>query len=85
MLSTLRARLAAGAAHEATAGDAVMTRAEAKRQVCEGAATILDNATENSWLWEGLSESDARRMQEAFDELVTELRRRAGGQLKASG
>ena len=58
-----------------------MTRAEAKRRVCAAFATHMDNSSENAWLAQGadgaeLSSEDARRMQEAFDELVRELRRR---------
>lgn len=53
-----------------------MTKAEAKRYVCDGAWKILDNDSDNEWLSEGLSEADAHRMREAFDELCAELRRR---------
>lgn len=53
-----------------------MTKREAKRRVCDGTVKILTNGSENAWLREGLSERDARRMQEAFDELCDELLRR---------
>lgn len=58
-----------------------MTRAEAKRRVCDGTATLLDGHL-NAWLDEAndgspLSEDDAARMHDACAELVAELRRRA--------
>jgi hypothetical protein len=59
-----------------------MTKAEAKRRVCDGADKILDNG-ENLWLsadedGSDLSDADYARMREAFGELVAELRRRGG-------
>lgn len=58
-----------------------MTRAEAKRRVCNAFATHMDNNSENAWLTEAadggeLSAADQRRMKNAFDGLVAELRRR---------
>lgn len=58
-----------------------MTRAEAKRRCCLAFAKHMDNGSENAWLREGadgaeLSPAAARRMREAFDELIRELRRR---------
>lgn len=60
-----------------------MTRAEAKRRVCAAFATHMDNDGENAWLTEArdggeLSDADQRRMKDAFDDLVAELRRRGG-------
>lgn len=46
--------------------------------MCEGAAAILNNGSENAWLHEDLSSKDAARMQEAFLDLVEELSRRGG-------
>lgn len=58
-----------------------MTKQEAKRRICAGAAMILDNGGSNDWLSGDygdveFSEPDQRRMQEAFEELCAELRRR---------
>jgi hypothetical protein len=55
-----------------------MTKTEAKRRVCHATAVLLDNGSENAWLRDDLSDSDARRMRKAFDELVAELLRRGG-------
>jgi hypothetical protein len=60
-----------------------MTKTEAKRRVCAGAAAILDNDSENVWLERDLDgselgEADRIRMLEAFEELCAELRRRSG-------
>lgn len=62
-----------------------MNKREAMRRVCHGAAVLLDNGSENLWLTreEGgsdaqLSAADRRRMQEAFDALCMELRKRGG-------
>jgi hypothetical protein len=66
-----------------------VTRAEAKRRACAGAAMILGNGAEDGWLsaYEtalddgktgALSMRDEGLMREAFDELIAELRRRAG-------
>jgi hypothetical protein len=60
-----------------------VTKAEARRRICAGAAVLLDNGSRNAWLYEGdggaLCESDQRLMRDAFDELVSELQKRAGG------
>lgn len=58
-----------------------MTKAEARRRVAHGAAMLLDNGSENVWLSQGdgddaLPPEDAAVMEEAFDELVSELLRR---------
>jgi hypothetical protein len=55
-----------------------VTRREAKRRVCRGAARILESGSDEMWLWEGFSVADAGRMQTAFEELLNELWRRAG-------
>lgn len=60
-----------------------MTKAEAKRRVCDGAAKLLDSGHDNPWLYTDgngnpLSDADAVRMAEAFEELCAELRRRGG-------
>lgn len=52
-----------------------MTKREAKRAVCLGAADILDNGSENEWL-NGANEADGKKLQTAFEELCEELRRR---------
>ena len=58
-----------------------MTRAEAMRRVCAGAAPLLDNSSENRWLQQDpaggeLSAADQKRMFQAFEKLVASLRRR---------
>lgn len=58
-----------------------MTKIEAKRRVCSAFAAHMDNGSENVWLraaddGSDLPEADQRRMQEAFDELVLELKQR---------
>ena len=58
-----------------------MTKNEAMRRVCASAAALLDNDGENLWLQQApdgsaLSERDQKRMRDAFDRLVAELRRR---------
>lgn len=53
-----------------------MNKQEAKRLVCACAAGELDNIGAAEWLVDGMSETDEARVQEAFDELCAELRRR---------
>ena len=60
-----------------------MTKAEAKRRVCDGVAKLLDSGHDNPWLYTDgngtpLSDADAARMANAFVELCAELRRRSG-------
>lgn len=55
-----------------------MNQREAMRRICHGAAELLDNGSANLWLSEGLSDADAKRMQDAFAVLCAELWRRGG-------
>jgi hypothetical protein len=53
-----------------------VTRSEAKKRVCAAVVLYLTNGMENNFLTEGYNEKDAARMTAAFEELMTELRRR---------
>lgn len=59
-----------------------MNRREAKRQVCACAARLLDPTHTNEWLYEDregrpYAQADRARMEDALNELVNELWRRA--------
>ncbi len=53
-----------------------MTKRDAKRRVCAGAAKLLDNGGENEWLTADLTPEDAYMMRYALLELIDELRLR---------
>lgn len=61
---------------------AALSKAEARRRVASGTASLLNEGGENIWLSTGidgeeLSEEDAETMTAARDELIAYLRRRA--------
>ena len=58
-----------------------MTKAEAMRKICAGAAVLLGADGETAWIrqdsnGEELGEADQKRMRAAFQRLCAELRRR---------
>ena len=62
-----------------------MNRREAKQRVCNAVAHIMSMSSQGpgEWLYQDddgsdLSPADVTRMEEAFEELMDELRRRGG-------
>ena len=54
-----------------------MNKRETKRKVCLEASLVLENSITAGWeFWDGMTEADADRYEQALWDLIEELRRR---------